>query len=372
KGAGGKAGPQASSMIMKAMTERANELGVKIYLQTPVKKLIKEGGKIVGVEAEGKDGEAIKAKAKAVIIATGGFGDSPELIKKYTGYEWGKDLFSARIPGLLGDGIRMAWEAGAGSEGLNMELTCTIPQSSLAEDQKAIMTGAASAFVSFGIFGQPNLLVNLFGERFMNEESAGNPTFLGNAVTRQPKRCAFKIVDDSVLKDYETNGLDWLSMMTPFNRVTGLAGKIEEAEKTLPHIFIANSLEDLAQKTGIKLEGLKKTIVEYNEMCEHGRDPIFHKNAKYLRALKAPRYYAGRFYPTAYGSLGGIKINYKMEVVTEEQEPIPGLFAAGVDATAIYADSYVFVLPGNTMGFALNGGRMAGENAAAYARSQVA
>jgi fumarate reductase flavoprotein subunit len=221
----------------------------------------------------------------------------------------------------------------------------------------------------FGVFGQPNLLVNLFGERFMNEEAAGNPTFTGNAVSRQPQRCAFKIVDDSILKDYETNGFDWLSIMHPAAKMENIAGILEEASKTVPHIFITNSLEDLSQKTGIKLAGLRQTIAEYNQMCEHGRDLIFHKSAKFLRPLKGPRYYTGRLFPSAYGSLGGIKINYKMEVVTEEQEPILGLYAAGVDATAIYADSYVFVLPGNTMGFALNGGRMAGENAAAYAKA---
>ncbi len=105
-------------------------------------------------------------------------------------------------------------------------------------------------------------------------------------------------------------------------------------------------------------------------MCETGRDTVFYKKAQYLRPVRQPKFAAGRFFPTAYGSLGGIKINYRMEVVTQDQEPIPGLYAAGVDATSIFADSYVFVLPGNTMGFALNGGRMAGENAAKYILKQ--
>ncbi len=59
-------------------------------------------------------------------------------------------------------------------------------------------------------------------------------------------------------------------------------------------------------------------------------------------------------------------------MVTKDQDVIPGLYAAGTDACAIYADSYVFVLPGNTMGFALNSGRMAGENAAAFVHAQTA
>ncbi|NLK89473.1 MAG: FAD-binding protein, partial [Clostridiaceae bacterium] len=85
-----------------------------------------------------------------------------------------------------------------------------------------------------------------------------------------------------------------------------------------------------------------------------------------LKPLKGPRFYAIAFYPGAYGSLGGIKINYKTEVLDEEWNKIPGLYAAGTDANTIFGDSYVFILPGNTMGFALNSGRMAGENAVEY------
>ena len=85
--------------------------------------------------------------------------------------------------------------------------------------------------------------------------------------------------------------------------------------------------------------------------------------------MKQPRFYAGKLVCSAYGSLGGIKINYKTEVLTKDFEVMPGLYAAGTDACAIYGDSYVFILPGNTMGFALNSGRMAGENVASYVKS---
>jgi len=72
---------------------------------------------------------------------------------------------------------------------------------------------------------------------------------------------------------------------------------------------------------------------------------------------------------TGFGSLGGIKINYKTEALNKAYEVIPGFYAAGVDANSIYADIYVFLLPGNTFGFALNSGRIAGENAADYTKS---
>jgi len=123
-----KPGTEACAANMyRVLTERAKEKGVQILLQTPVQRVIKEGDRVVGVLAEDRNGEEIEARAKAVIIATGGFGDDPNLIKKYTGYEWGKDLQSFRIPGLTGDGIRMAWEAGAARTEMRMELIYLMP-----------------------------------------------------------------------------------------------------------------------------------------------------------------------------------------------------------------------------------------------------
>ena len=153
--------------------------------------------------------------------------------------------------------------------------------------------------------------------------------------------------------------------------------RVDDIEKVIqnsidqgcPNLYIADSIEELAQKTGIELEGLKATIAEYNAYAEKGRDPLFGRNWEHMHPLNGPRYYACRNMPSAYGSLGGIKINHKTEVLDKEWHKIPGLFAAGSDACTIFGDSYVFVLPGNTMGFALNTGRIAGENAVDYLKS---
>ena len=90
-----------------------------------------------------------------------------------------------------------------------------------------------------------------------------------------------------------------------------------------------------------------------------------------LRPIKTPKFYAGRFLPGAYGSVGGIKINHRTEVLDKRWKVIPGLFAAGTDACSIYGDSYVFILPGNTMGFAINSGRIAGENASRVCEERI-
>lgn len=366
---GGKAGvPMSASAMFKVITDTANDLGVRFMLKTTANKLIKEQGKIVGLEAADDSGE-VQIKAKAVIIATGGFGDNPEMIRKYTPYEWGKDLFSMRIPGMVGEGIRMAWEAGAGAEGMNIEMTCGAgmpPRNEKVTDSAAMNAAMFSPVTP--AFGQPNLLVNLSGERFTNEAEMGNTTFMGNAVARQKDRCAFMIFDGATAKYYQESGFDWIRM--PSAKISDFDAEIKKAiERGNPSIFMADSLDELASQTGINVDNLKKTIEEYNVACETGRDEIFHKRPLYLRPVKQPKFYAGKAIPGGYGSLGGIKINHRCEVVTEEQDPIPGLYAAGTDANSIFADSYIFVLPGNTMGFALNSGRMAGENATLYIKS---
>jgi fumarate reductase flavoprotein subunit len=220
------------------------------------------------------------------------------------------------------------------------------------------------------LFHQPGLMVNLQGERFINEGIMGNTTFTGNAINRQKERCAFIIFDEATLEYYENHGLD---MVAPHIRVMYVEDIAEDIRKSVAggneHAFVADSLEELAAQTGIDRDGLLATVAEYNQACTAGRDGLFHKDYRYLRPVAGPRFYAGRLLPSGYGSLGGIKINYRTEVLDEDRQAIPGLYAAGTDANSIYGDSYVFVLPGNTMGFAVNSGRIAGENAAAYARS---
>jgi fumarate reductase flavoprotein subunit len=370
KPATGFRGPMAASAMMKGLTDRAQELGVRFIFQTPVKKILKEKGRITGVIAEDRDGETIQARVKAVIIASGGFGDNPEMIKKYTPYEWGKDLFSMRVPGMVGEGIRMAWEVGAAEEGMNMEIIYNMPAMAAGPQRMAEPAAMAVAMILTSAFYQPSLMVNLLGERFINEAIMGNTTFTGNAIARQKNRCAFNIFDDAARKHYEEEGLDHIFTMNPVTKAENLGAIIKQAiEQGNENVFMADSIAELASKAGISPNGLRKTIEEYNRACETGRDEVFHKDPRYLRPVKQPPFYAGRFFPSAYGTLGGIKINHKTEVVTKDFEVIPGLYAAGVDANAIYGDSYVFVLPGNTMGFALNSGRMAGENAAEYVKS---
>ena len=102
-------------------------------------------------------------------------------------------------------------------------------------------------------------------------------------------------------------------------------------------------------------------------MCDCGYDSQFNKNPKFLHPITGKgKYRVGKFYIAAYGTIGGVRVNKYCEVLDKDQNPVPGLYSAGSDANTIYGDSYNFTLPGNTMGFAVNSGRMAGEAIADY------
>lgn len=353
---GGRPGPGCAATMTKLMTKRAQALGVTFLLQCPAKKLLGSEEGIEGVLAEDRAGEELYVKAKAVVIATGGFGDNPEWIKRFTGFQWGVDLFSFRIPGLNGDGIRMAWDVGAARSEMNLELIYATP-------------GLDEFPTLREVFRQPFvLMLNLLGERFINEEILPNTTFTGNAVARQKERCAFAVLDDHILERLK-KGLEVFSMVFPVKDAASFEDEFKSAvSKGVKDLFMANNLQELASLTGMDVKGLLRTFEAYNAFCERGVDKELGKSPKYLFPLKGPRFFAAKVYPSAYGTLGGIKINHRCEVLNEQWGSIPGLYAAGTDACSIYGDSYMFLLPGNTMGFAVNSGRIAGENASFYVK----
>lgn len=350
----GVPGPRAASVMYKIMTERAKELGVDFKLETPVKKLIVEDGRVVGVIAIDKDGKEIEARAKAVIIATGGFGDNSEMIEKYLGYKCGVDYFPFMIPGLKGDGLNMCWKIGAAQYGINVEIIYQLPDN-------------MNWFCLDAVLRQPNLLINQRGDRFMNEDQMENTTFTGNAIALQPGRYAYCIMDEGIKKQYQRNGLDMIDMVHPSSCVFGFDDEATRAKDNgYEAFFEADTIDELAKKLGIDEDKLQDTIDDYNDMCDENMDSQFSKNPKYLRPIGKGKLYVGKFFLGAYGSLGGLKINSKCEVYNTKGKVISGLYAAGTDANTIYGDSYNFFLPGNSMGFAINTGRMAGEAAIDY------
>ena len=108
-----------------------------------------------------------------------------------------------------------------------------------------------------------------------------------------------------------------------------------------------------------------KTIDEYNAGVDAKKDKMGKAPRNLTKIDKAP-FWAGYSGMSVHHTMGGVRINKYCEVLDKNHMPIEGLYSAGSDANTIYGDSYNFTLPGNSMGFAVNTGRMAGESVADY------
>jgi len=354
-------GPETErgSMMIKTLTERAKEKGVEFWLATQAKKLIKEGNKITGIIVE-KDGEELKIDAKAIIIATGGYANNKEWIKKYTGFDLGVNLFPVGNVDKMGEGIRMAWEIGAAEEGMGV----------LQFIRGGPVLGVGLSFISplESASNQPTLRVTQDGERYCDESIIGNFAFDGNAMARLKGKSVFTIFDESLVNYWMEEGTDMgTGRIYPPGKRLNIGEALKEALETkAPDVYAANSVEELAGEIGLNPTVLKATVEEYNGFCAKGHDGLFAKNPKYLRPLKGPKFYALKSNLVFLGTLGGIKINHKMEVVDKKENPIPGLYAGGMDAGGIYGDSYDVITCGGTLAFGVNSGRIAGKNALKY------
>ena len=351
----GVIGPRAASAMTKILTEKAVEYGTELMLNTAATKLIVEEGKVCGAIATDEGGNEIEVRGKAVVVATGGFANNREMLKEELSLNLCEDFFPFMIPGITGDGLRMMWNVGAAKYRATIEAIYGMPNN-------------LDWAVLDGVLRQPNLAVNQFGKRFMNEGDSANTTFAGNAIALQPGKCAYFIMDGAILKNYKKNGPAIVDLVHPaemfmaFDQVAAMA-----VEQKYEAFFVADTVEELAEKMNMDSNVLNDTIDTYNEMCENGEDTQFYKDRKFLKPITGKgKYYAGKFYLSAYGTVGGVRINKYGEVLNEEGYPIEGLYSAGSDANTIYGDSYNFTLPGNTMGFAVNSGRMAGEGIVEY------
>jgi fumarate reductase flavoprotein subunit len=362
---------QAAAMA-KILTKRAKDLGVQFLMKTPANKILKNGKIVSGVLAADENGNEIRINAKAVIIATGGIAGNREWLRQYLGFEEGKNYSALQKIGLTGDGIRMAWEAGAAHTPIMPGATHNLPPP---------CHGAGGASLAFSAFTQPeNLMVNIMGERFSSDDTrntyglAAIHGTVASVIAQQPGKVAFVIFDGN-LKQYHAEKAKKMSkrpqiasMYIAFKH-DDLDDSIREVQATgYKFLFMADSLADLCRQTGIDRDGLTKTLAEYNQMCAAGKDDFFYKSPEYLKPITGPKFYAGKMVTGDYGTAGGIKTNYKMEVLTPEFRVIPGLYAAGNDANNMYDNSYT-VLAGNYIGFAVNSGRMAAENALDYIKS---
>jgi fumarate reductase flavoprotein subunit len=346
--------------MIKALASAAKERGVDIRLGARVQRLLKAGGKITGVIAE-ENNEETKTTSKVVVIASGGYANNKQWIKKYSGYDLDVNVMPVGNVDKSGDGIRMAWEVGAAEDGMGiLELFRAGPLGPDFPMKNQI------EFVTC----QPDLWVDPRGVRFCDEGITFYDSEVGNANARFKEGYTFSIFDDSVIERLMDRGVDRGVAVEnpPGTKPVNIRTELNAAlERGSDDVFAADSLEELAKRINIEPDTLKTTVEEYNRFCEKGHDELFAKNPDYLWPIRVPRFYAVKVRTVFLGTLGGIKINHRTEVIDKRGNVIPGLYAVGYDAAGMWGDSYCFrAASGSSSGFAANSGRIAGKNALKY------
>jgi fumarate reductase flavoprotein subunit len=341
--------------LIKALVARATEnKNISVYYSSPVKKLITDDkNRVVGVVAEDKSGNTMEVKAKAVILSTAGFANNTEWMKKYTGH--GDDVVPVGQMKKMGDGIRMAMEVGA--ETVNME---TLQYLGVVGVDVGLMSPITAA-----LWQPVNLWVNAFGKRFCDEATiAWEWTFSGNIISQQKDGVAYVVFDESIMKSFMEKGIiQGIGVIVPpTSKLAGLDKALETAISK-GNVHIAGSVKELADKIKVDKQTLSATLKSYNDFCGKGHDDGYAKDQQYLWPLKGPKYYAVLVKPAHIGTLGGLKINEKTEVINKSWEVIPGLYAAGTCTGGYEGDTYDLGTSGGTLGYSINTGRIAGENA---------
>ncbi len=310
--------------------------GGQFFVNSPVVDIEMKDGRVCGALARNtKTGEEIYVECKAVIVASGGFSGDREMVKKYTGHTYtdincsnGGDVLFNHFPteSLTGDGHKLCWKLGGAKGGMGVNGHNIMPGPGVIGNSPWIVKNETRVMQE-----QPYLWVNRNGERFIDESQSGNHMAMGTAIARQPGKCGYILFDDDTRKHLETEGPDYLYFIFMVDRLTDIKGQFETLIHKVhnEHAFMADTLEELAAQAGIDGEGLVRTAERYNRFCESGLDRDFSKDPKYLRPVKKGPFYALRIFNGGYSTVGGIKVNGKMEVVDENDRPIKGLYSAG-------------------------------------------
>ncbi|WP_062349933.1 FAD-binding protein [Bacillus kwashiorkori] len=335
--------------LIAALFKGLLDRGVETLVNTPGKKLIQnDAGEIIGVIAEQNGQEIYIGARKGVILATGGF-------------EWNKELIRAFLPGEPthplsppyneGDGLIMAMEVGAALA--NMSDAWWYPAT---QDPSIEYEGRP-----FNIINSPrnlanSIIVNRFGKRFVNE---------GSTYKDMPRKF---FAYDEVTQSYPNESNTWLIFDSQL-KDNHLVVTIAPDEPAPEWMIQADSLKELASKIGVDPVGLEETVNRFNENAEKGVDPDFQRGTLYFEGMgrgggsaelnlgpinKGP-FYAIPIYFGLLGTSGGPRVDENGQVVNVRGEKIPGLYAAGNTAMAIFGPNYpgagATIGPGMTWGY---------------------
>lgn len=321
--AGGQAvGP----VIVDALAETAEKDGIDVRTESEVTKLIKTGDKVTGVEVKHK-GETYNITAKAVVMATGGFGANAKMVAEYKPSLEG--FGSTNSPAITGEGIKMVKAVG----GDLVDMTEIQTHPTVVHKKTAMITEA--------VRGEGAILVNREGKRFVSELETRD--VVSKAELEQTRKSAFLVFDQEVREK--------------LGAINGYVRKGFTVEGA--------TVEELAGKIGVDAKGLVDTMAKYNGYVKAGEDKDFGKTALPRELVKAP-FYAIEVSPAVHHTMGGVRINTNAEVLTADGKVIPGLFAAGEITGGVHGANRI---GGNAVTDITVYGKTAGENAADFAKN---
>ena len=325
-------------------------------------KPVMDGDKVVGVIAKDTENKIyIQYNAKAVLIATGGYAGNQDRLHEHFGNINVWPLCNELSDG---KGYDIVIEAG-GIADRNWALCCNEfggVNGKMEERGRSMVR--SNDTLRFAIYG--GLMVDPNGDRFMNEQYLSDrPLALGGEMSLRVGKY-YAVVDQTMYEECRDKGV-LAYFGNPADWYVGSTGYTEELLPNLDeHMDIAiqrgwavkGSLADCAKAFG--LTDLEQTVADYNAACAAGKDEQFYKNSYLLRELTGDTFYVIEYEPSIWGTFGGVKTDSYARAVNAEQQPIQGLYVAGVDNGSIYASPY-YENEGAALGTAYTSGIVAAD-----------
>lgn len=300
-----------SGGVAPSLINAAGAAGVEYALGSRVDALLMEEGRVVGVRAAGHE-----LRGRAVIITTGGFGNSPEMLARYFPLAAAHGDWTYAVhkdaPYILGDGIKLGEHVGAAIVGKDTGLL--LPTSGLGK--------WIEAFLPPWI-----MLVNEGGARFMDESAPYAVS--GYLLNGQEGKHGFAVFDEPAL---EVASQD-MRFADPYHSGTAMpTWDYNLLRKSIAEgkIAKADSLPELASKIGVDPASLVATVEAYNADCDAGRDSHFFKQMDQRFPIRTGPFYAREVRACVIGQTGaGLNIDDQARVLDQHGSVIPGLYAAG-------------------------------------------
>ena len=321
-----KGGTAIGPHLMKVLKEASSKSNIEIRTSNKVLGLLSEAGTVKGVTVENADGSTYRLQAKAVVIATGGFGANLEMVTSYQPSLAG--FATLNHPGATGDAF--SWLADVGGSTIQMEYIQIHPTAEA--DNHLLITEA--------VRGNGAILVNRAGNRFVNEMETRD--VVSAAILNQENADAYLVFDQSVRSS--------LSSIETY------------ADQHL--LTEGNDLDALASKAGLPASTFRATMARYAAIQKAGIDKDFGRNSTQMPTpLETPPFYAIRVKPAIHHTMGGIKVDAGLHVLRADGTPVPGLFAAGEVTGGFHGANR---LGGNGVADIVVNGKIAGQNAAEW------